>query len=685
MSHGLSPNLGAILKKIDLHIHTIQTQSDAPFEFNLTAFKEYVTTAKLDAVAVTNHDVFESDQFRIIKNTLEVPVFPGIEINLGTGHLLLISNGYDLEGFQSKCDQVTAKIQTKTDAISFEELQSIYGDLNNYLLIPHADKSPAITGTTLNQLRPFIAAGEVASSKKFIYAIKNIEKPTPVLFSDLRIQAKLNTFVGRQTYIDCGDITFDAIKSCLQDKSKVSLSVADGNSLLPIFADGQMISSGLNILLGERSSGKTYTLKKISEGFENPKYIAQFQLVQHDAADERDFNTEVQNNRSIFIDSYLSGLKSVVDQVINIDLPANEIKINSYVESLLKSAAEADRQDAYSKSALFNETEFPVVDPSALTELIVSVRSIIENVEFRNVIETHVQLDALKDLACELILSLRVRSYEQRKRKIINEIIKDVKSELRQRTSATQVEDIDLFEYCLDQAKIAKFESIVSLLKQEVTVSDQGVQAFRVEAKRMAYSGAAEIKTASGTKLGFSEAFKQYDSPYAYLRDLLKIESLTRSEIYRLFVRISYRILNRDGFEISGGERSEFRLLQHISDAQNYDILLIDEPESSFDNLFLKSDVNALLKTISETMPVVVVTHNNTVGASIGADYILYAKKESANAFPFYRLYSGRPSDKTLISTDGKSLESHMVVMNSLEAGSDAYEGRRTRYENIKD
>jgi len=70
------------------------------------------------------------------------------------------------------------------------------------------------------------------------------------------------------------------------------------------------------------------------------------------------------------------------------------------------------------------------------------------------------------------------------------------------------------------------------------------------------------------------------------------------SELYKLFAKISYRILNRDGFEVSGGERSEFRLLQEIKDAQNYDFLLIDEPESSFDNMFLKSDVNQIIREI---------------------------------------------------------------------------------------
>ena len=161
--------------------------------------------------------------------------------------------------------------------------------------------------------------------------------------------------------------------------------------------------------------------------------------------------------------------------------------------------------------------------------------------------------------------------------------------------------------------------------------------------------GAGEIKEASGVKTAFSDAFREYGDPYKYLRALLSNESLSRSELYKLFVKISYRILNKDGFEVSGGERSEFRLLQEIMDAQNYDVLLIDEPESSFDNLFLKSDVNQILKEISESMPVVVVTHNSTVGASVGADYLLYARKELEDGKMVYRLFSGYPTDKKAV------------------------------------
>ncbi len=178
---------------------------------------------------------------------------------------------------------------------------------------------------------------------------------------------------------------------------------------------------------------------------------------------------------------------------------------------------------------------------------------------------------------------------------------------------------------------------------------------------------------------------KEYADPYRYLRALMSDASLTRSDLYRLITKIDYKILNRDGFEVSGGERSEFRLLQEIKDAQNYDILLIDEPESSFDNMFLQTDVNQIIREISQSMPVVVVTHNNTVGASIGADYLLYASKRLEGGKPIYRVYSGHPTDKILASVEGKSIKTHDVVLNSLEAGREAYEDRRCGYAAIED
>ena len=673
------------MKKIDLHIHTVSTISDRSFSFNLENLKRYVSEAGLDGIAITNHDMFDGIQFRAIDETLEVVVFPGIEVNIDCGHVLIISDVADLDNFEDKAELVARRIIQIGDSISVDELEEIFGDLNDYLVIPHYDKKPSIKGETLDRIASYVSAGEVDSAKKFIRAIKDEKKLTPVLFSDVRICDELDRLPTRQTFIDCGELTLNAIKACLQDKGKVALSKNDGNSLFQIFDDGQKLSTGLNVLLGERSSGKTFTLNRIDESNDNVKYIRQFSLVQQDdEAYEREFNNELQRNRSRFIEEYLSGFKVVLNDVMNVDLRANERVVGNYVSSLLKSAQEADRRDAFSKTALFDESEFPISEDVVLNDLIGSVRQVIENIEYRAIIDRHIDINSLKRLACELIELLWTKTFEKKKKRLVNGLIRDIRESLKMRTSAVQVDDVDLYRVSMDKRKVERFSEIVKCLQREATISEESIQGFSVVARKGAFAGAGELKSASGIKTAFRDSFMEYGRPYSYLQTLLANESLTPSELYKLFAKISYRILNRDGFEVSGGERSEFRLLQEIKDAQNHDILLIDEPESSFDNMFLNSDVNQIISEISESMPVVVVTHNNTVGASVGADYLLYASKEIEEGKPVYKLYSGYPTDRKLTSLDGTIINNHEVMLDSLEAGHDTYIKRRRGYEAIK-
>lgn len=673
------------MKKIDLHMHTVPTISDAHFDFSLEKLTEYVDSAELDAIAITNHDVFDLAQFRQIDKELDCIVFPGIEINLANGHILLISENESLDEFQIKTQAVTEKIKVIGDFISVDELFHIFGDLNKYLIIPHYEKKPAISRRTIEQLGEYVSAGEVDSPKKFIRLAKDDTELTPVIFSDVRIRKGMSKFPSRQTYIDCGDLSLNSLKHSLRDRHKVALSKSEGNSLFQVFDDGQKLSTGLNIVLGARSSGKTETLTQISKDCENVKYIPQFSLVQRDDVNyEKEFNEDVARKKSIFADKHLTPFKTVLDEVLNIDVRVNQRKVENYLSTLLKSAEEAEKFDAFSKVALFNETQFEVAQDKGLGELISSVRQLIDNIEYREIIDKHVDVSNLKALAIELIELLWTKAYQRKKRSFVNDAVRDVKSKLQLRTSATQVKDVDLYKVMIEHEKVSKFNQVAKLLQTEKVIYKEDVQGFKVVCKQRAFNGAGEILRVSGQKVGFSDAYKEYPSPYKYLIALKDNGAWTPSEFYKYFACIEYEILNKDGFKVSGGERSEFRLLQEIKDAQNFDYLLIDEPESSFDNLFLKGEANQMLKEISKTMPVVVVTHNSTVGASINADYIVYTSKEIEGGDVVYRRYSGHPSDKELCSVTGKKINNFQVTMNTLEAGEDAYVNRRGGYESIK-
>lgn len=673
------------MKKIDLHLHTVPTIHEASFDFDLEALKRYVDNAALDAIAITNHNIFDAKQFSSIQEALDIVVFPGIEVSIENGHILIICDNTHLKEFENEAEQVRAKIKKPEDRISTNELLEIFPNLHEYIVIPHYLKKPIVKRETLDLLSDYITSGEVDCAKKFIRSHKDESKLVPLLFSDARMTADLSTFPTRQTFVDCGELTLTSLKICLQDRTKVALSKADGNNLFQVLSHGQSISTGLNVLLGARSSGKTYTLDNICSTHDNVKYIKQFSLVQQNEEEyNRQFNKELSRTRSQFIDKYLSEFKNVLNDIMHVDLLSDEQNLDNYFTSLLEAAEEADKKDSFSKTALFDESVFSLGDDKVLDDLIASTRQLIENVKYRDVIDKHIKLHSLKMLAIDLIEIRRKNALQNKKKRHVNSIVNDVKQSLQRRTSATQIKDIDLYQFSLNKRKVSKFNEIVKTLQQEAIISEEHIQGFRVVATKEAFIGAGEIQKASGTKAAFSDSFKHYSDPYHYLQSLKENTSLSHSELYRLFTKISYKILNSDGFEVSGGERSEFRLLQEIKDSQRYDILLIDEPESSFDNIFLRSDVNKIIKEVSTMMPVVVVTHNNTIGASIAPDYLIYASKEQEGGELVYRLYSGYPSDLTLHSQDGKTINTHEITLNALEAGRETYDDRRQRYDALK-
>jgi len=78
----------------------------------------------------------------------------------------------------------------------------------------------------------------------------------------------------------------------------------------------------------------------------------------------------------MFADKHLSPFKTVLDDVLNVDLGINCQSVGEYLTTLLKSAEEAEKFDAFSKVALFNETQFEVGVDKELGKLIDSVRQL---------------------------------------------------------------------------------------------------------------------------------------------------------------------------------------------------------------------------------------------------------------------------------------------------------------------
>jgi len=676
------------MKKCDLHIHTIPTISDENFLFCMETLDDYITKMQIDVIGITNHNVFNLCQFNDINTRIgnKIVVLPGVEVNLENGHILVIANNTpsELEDFNEKCQQVSNLIKNATDQLSVDQFKSIFSPLSKYLLVPHYEKDPKLSRQIINELSENIFAGEVTSVKKFLYMLKNEEERlTPLLFSDFRPQSSSVQYPTRQTYFEVDEVNIQTLRGCLMDKLKVKLTPV-GNERFSVLDDGLLLSTKLNIMLGKRSSGKTYTLNRIAEAYNGrAKYIRQFELLDNTPGADQ-FNTQIKVAQEAYVKLFLKEFEEVVQDILQVpSQEQDENDIEKFVISLKECAEESATKDVYSHSIIYNESKFIIPSEQEIQQVIEATIVLLENKNYQDIIGKYITLEQLISLLQELFTKYDEIVLQKKKKEEANIIIDEIKSVLHLKSSSPSISNIDFYTIALHYHKRKLFEEIASGIKREYIIHKEKVGNFTIEISTHPYINATDMKY--GRKIALADAFNKYEigSSYSFL-EALKEVGVESDKIHTLFTKVEYKILNSSGLPVSGGERSEFNFMQKIKDSQLCDILIIDEPESSFDNIFLNQEINSFLKEMSQQMPVVISTHNSTIGASIKPDYILYTEKFiNAQNEPEFRIYGGSPSAKTLRTISGEEIPNYTITMDSLEAGKIAYAERKRMYETL--
>lgn len=671
------------MKKIDFHIHTKKTVSDEniDFSFSLDVLKKYIETNDLDGIAITNHNHFDLDQFIEINKNISINCFPGIEVNLVNGHILLIAPEEYIEQLSFCSERLSSYIKDKNDFINLDDFIKIFGEkfLKDSLLIPHYDKKPKIDQGTINKLDAIssIKWGEVNSHKKFSYNKKDEMKLTPLIFSDIRINDTLNHLeVNKHTYINTNTLTISSIKRALMNKSNVSSNIDETRGIIHM-PNGLTISTGLNVVVGARASGKTTLLETLINDYHiDAKYIKQFELVSDN--EESNFHSRLQKSYSQETKEYLKPLEDIVTNIKEIDIKQSLSNLSSYITSLLSYAEYKNKMDIYSKAKLFNEKELKLPDTKNLKNAISNVESLINNQKYNYIINQVLGVNKLKELSVALHTELRKLKKEASLAQLTNNITEIIQKKLTTKSSTPSVKRTNLYNIAKDIQRVKRFNTLVNGMKKEKNIKTIKLQNFYKKSIRKPFKGAQEIKSLAKSRDKFSEAFNKYDDPYAYLCALKEIPSINVTDLHKFFVKIDHSIVNYSGQKISGGQRTEFIFLQKIQNALDYDYLIIDEPEGSFDNIFLKESINQYIQDVSNKITVIMTTHNSTLGTSINPDYLIYCKKNNENDFD---VFYGYPNDEFLKNKNNITVSNKQVQLDYFEAGEKTYYERNKFYE----
>lgn len=135
-----------------------------------------------------------------------------------------------------------------------------------------------------------------------------------------------------------------------------------------------------------------------------------------------------------------------------------------------------------------------------------------------------------------------------------------------------------------------------------------------------------EIKTNEAVNSDLMEAYKNKNY-ISFLNNLKRKNFYNEANFAEYLVCKEVKLLDSEGIPASGGQAVGFALMLRLNEAKNKQVILIDEPELSLDNAYIRSELNSVLKELAINSMVVVITHNSTLGTLLNPDYLIITSK----------------------------------------------------------
>lgn len=680
--------------KCDFHLHTIPTKRDSYFDFTSERFKEYIEESKLNCIAITNHNIFDRNQFDILVNdNPNTSIYPGIEINVHTGHIIVIANPSVINDFEVKAMKYN---YLNDDLESFANAKNILDDFSSedYIIIPHYDKKDQLSKHELKKYGDSIFVGEVSNAAKF-YRMKNdhSELLTPWLSSDYRVVEDKYINTNNCTFIDAATAKYKNIRDALKLR-RVYLDY----DKLDLITDNDLLFSyhpNLNVLIGGRSSGKTHLLTKIYDKnqIKNVKYVEQFSLLEPVNMSEEDkqkkFEKKLKSDFAYQVDSHKSTFSELVDSIIQIDLDEIDREFTSYCESIIKFAQDSFAHNTFAKHPIFSASKLEPKKTNHLEQLVKSASNILFDKVYSAIVDKYDfrlgLIEYLKDLCFQMSNLKKENDILLYTNDTITEIIKD----FSKKANIVPIKEYSILSHFESVSKVQKFENICThYVKEKAIFSRKIGNKFEAVATKRIPKSADDLRALNSNIQGIYKegvtllAEAKY---YEFLQWCKKHEKIQNFDIHKLFIAIRFELLNEYKLPVSGGERAEYNLLKELSDAEESDLLLIDEPESSFDNIFLNKFFNEEIRRLSKKMPVIVATHNSTIGASLSPNFYIYTERLIVDREPIFNIFYGLAGSEYFKKSDKTTMKSYDLIMDRLEAGEDEYKKRGKYYEKFND
>ena len=712
--------------KIDIHAHTKKCKSgDAPTrEITAADFCDTIRSTDVGIIAITNHNVFDLDQYTEISDTIgeDAQAWPGIELDViedgERGHLLVIVSPSKADEFAGMVKKLTKGFTPDTFTTTIDEVIEKLDVFAPIYVAHYKQKKPNISDEALESLiaqtaNPGRVIKEVANSISAGIYISHGH--ASIYGSDIHDWANYEDEARDLPDLRLPVESFEHF-CLLLEKDPTTINTALNqkiaeNLLLTPFEDSTLLTlrvfNDINVVFGPKGTGKSCILHAIAKHYCDSGIDADVYLSASDRLDEI-FDTK---GRALSLNLNPYGIHYCKDEIEEL-MEAEEVGVTSLSKYVSYFRTKTTSKNA--KKIRLKDIE-PEGEGGTKREFNEFHEAVQKTSEFLAFIKDHAAIKKafskpeVKDLTrtlSELLDRLDTREWASyagwKEICFLNSAIEKFRTEVERKTgSPAKPTSTGFSEYALNRARIEEnaaaiiksFDTKIPIQKEAVGSlgPNKGELELRTELKFQ--DGTITDGSLSKLKKIKKESLKSFSrtvrkiQKHAYKDDLFQhiaalngIEDVEQIEtVYELLLFKRYFALEGRPYSPSSGEASMVMLQKELE--TDKDVYILDEPERSLGNEYINDVIVPLIKERARAgKKVFISTHD----ANIAVRTLPYSSVYRCHGPGGYTTYIGNPFSNDLVNPEDRDdrLDWKKVSMKTLEGGEEAFGERGKIYGN---